>query len=102
MSNFSFPQGFLWGVAGSALQMEGAMREGGKCLNASEAAFYNPACNDMFADRRPPDVNCDFYHKYPQDLALFHELGVKVFRFSISWSRIIPAMDAQPNQAGID
>lgn len=102
MSNFSFPKGFLWGVAGSAFQMEGAMHEGGKCLNASEAAFYNPACADMFADRRAPDVNCDFYHKYPEDLALFKELGVNTFRFSISWSRIIPAIDAEPNQAGID
>ena len=102
MSNFTFPKDFLWGVAGSAFQMEGAMREGGKCLNASEAAFYDPAVNSRFQDKRPPDVNCDFYHKYPEDLKLFKELGVKTFRFSISWSRIIPDKDAEPCQAGID
>lgn len=102
MSNYTFPNGFLWGVAGSAFQMEGAMREGGKCLNANEAAFYDPATNGRFEDQRPPDVNCDFYHKYPEDLALFKELGVNTFRFSISWSRIIPAIDAEPCQAGID
>ena len=39
MSNYTFPKGFMWGVAGSAFQMEGAMREGGKCLTATEAAF---------------------------------------------------------------
>ena len=102
MSNYKFPDGFLWGVAGSAFQMEGAMREGGKCLNASEARFYDPANYDNLVDHRPPDVNCDFYHKYPEDIALFKELGVNTFRFSISWSRIIPAIDAQPNQNGID
>ena len=102
MSNFTFPEGFLWGVAGSAFQMEGGMREGGKCLNSPEATFYNPANAERFAGRRPPDMTCDFYHKYPEDLALFKELGVKVFRFSIAWSRIIPAIDAEPNQAGID
>lgn len=102
MSNYTFPEGFLWGVAGSAFQMEGAMREGGKCLTATEAAFYDPEQNARFADKRPPDVNCDFYHKYPEDLALFKELGVNTFRFSISWSRIIPAIDAEPCQAGID
>ena len=102
MSNYTFPSDFLWGVAGSAFQMEGAMREGGKCLNSSEAAFYNPETNGRFQDKRPPDVTCDFYHKYPEDLALFKELGVNTFRFSIAWSRIIPAKDAEPCQAGID
>ena len=102
MSNYTFPKDFLWGVAGSAFQMEGAMREGGKTLNASEAAFYNPETNGRFQDKRPPDVNCDFYHKYPEDLALFKELGVNTFRFSIAWARIIPEKDAAPYQAGID
>jgi len=102
MSNYTFPKDFLWGVAGSAFQMEGAMREGGKTLNASEAAFYNPETNGRFQDKRPPDVTCDFYHKYPEDLALFKELGVNTFRFSIAWARIIPEKDAAPCQAGID
>ena len=123
MAKFSFPQGFLWGAAGSAFQMEGAMYEGGKDLNIREAAWLdakkrgnfqqgempepdsnwlNPESPSKFQDDRSPEVTCDFYHKYPEDFALFRQLGVNTFRFSIAWARIIPAKDAQPNQMGID
>ena len=100
--NYQFPKDFLWGVAGSAFQMEGGMYEGGKGLNIREAAWLDPERRKNYQDDRSPEVSCDFYHKYPEDLALFRELGVKMFRFSIAWSRIFPDSGGKPCQAGID
>jgi len=126
MVNFRFPEGFRWGVASSAFQMEGGMYEGGKDLNIREVAWLdavqrgavqlpgekelplveaewvNPESPAKFRDSRSPEVGCDFYHKYPEDIKLFASLGIKMFRFSISWGRIISEYDGQPNQAGID
>jgi len=102
MANYRFPKDFIWGVAGSAFQMEGGMYEGGKCLNVKEAAFLDPVGRESFEDKRSPEVTCDFYHKYPEDLELFKTLGLRSFRFSIAWSRIFPDPEAPACQAGID
>lgn len=126
MSNFAFPENFLWGVAGSAFQMEGAMYEDGKDLNIREVSWLdavrrgavqqpgekelpivdvdwvNPESPAKFRDSRSPEVGCDFYHKYPEDIKLLASLGIKVFRFSIQWGRIISEYNGEPNQAGID
>ncbi len=126
MINFVFPKDFLWGVAGSAFQMEGGMYEGGKDLNIRETSWLdavrrglvqqpgekelpivdvdwiNPESPSKFRDNRSPEVTCDFYHKYPEDIELLASLGINTFRFSISWGRIISAYGAEPNQAGID
>ena len=123
---FTFPENFLWGVASSAFQMEGGMYEGGKDMNIREAAWLdsvkrggvqvqdekerpaldlnwvNPESPSKFRDNRSPEVGCDFYHKYPEDIKLFASLGIKMFRFSIQWGRIISEYDGEPNQAGID
>ena len=99
--NYKFPENFYWGVASSAFQAEGATFEGGKCLNVREHCFHSPEYNKKFQDQYGPE-RIDFYHRYPEDLALFQELGVNLFRFSIQWSRIIPAKGAEPNQEGID
>ena len=101
--NYKFPEDFMWGVGGSAFQMEGAMLEDGKTLNNREASFFSTeGPRENFRDPRSPAVGCDFYHKYPEDLKLMGELGPKVFRYSIAWSRIIPSKDAEPNQKAID
>lgn len=101
--NYPFPKDFIWGVGGSAFQMEGAMLEDGKTLNMREAAFYDKQQQyEIFMDPREPDVCCDFYHRYPEDLALMGQLPGVTFRYSISWARIIPSKDAEPNQKGID
>ena len=100
--NYTFPKDFIWGVGGSAFQTEGAMLEDGKTLNIREAAFFAKDERDPFNDDRAPDVCCDFYHRYPEDLKMMSQLGVKMFRFSIAWSRIIPSKDAEPNQKAID
>lgn len=101
--NYKFPKDFMWGVSGSAFQMEGAMLEDGKTMNIREASFYaTEGPREPFMDPHTPDVCADFYHKYPEDIKMMSTLGPKVFRFSIAWARIIPSMDAEPNQKAID
>jgi len=95
----SFPEKFLWGAATAAYQVEGAWNEGGK----GESIW------DRFAHRAHTisngdtgDVACDHYHRMPQDVALMKELGLKVYRFSISWPRVLPEGRGQVNSAGLD
>lgn len=102
MSVFIFPNNFVWGAACSAFQLEGAMLEDGRTMNVKEHAFYHPDTCDLFEDRRPPNVGADFFHKYREDLKLFKEMGLKSFRFSISWSRIFPDITCTANQKAID
>ena len=101
--NYRFPKDFLWGVGGSAFQMEGAMLEDGKTMNIREASFFSTeGPREKFLDPRSPEVGADFYHKYPEDIKLMGQLGPKVFRYSIAWARIIPSMNAEPNRKAID
>ena len=92
-----FPKEFLWGASTSAFQVEGAYNEDGKGLSAADVASF--AHSDKYADTK---VACDFYHHYREDIALMHELGLKSYRFSINWTRILPNGDDEtPNEAGI-
>lgn len=102
----TFPETFLWGGALAANQCEGAWYEGGKGLD------YTMCCTGGLRDTdpKPPvegvyhpgEVGIDFYHRYPEDIALFAEMGFKVLRTSIAWSRIFPLGDEQePNEAGL-
>ena len=100
--NYRFPDDFVWGVGGSAFQMEGAMLEDGKTMNIREAAFHAEVRQETFLDPRAPDEYLDFYHNYKEDLKLFGQLSPVTFRYSIAWARIIPEKDAAPNQKGID
>lgn len=93
----SFQKDFLWGASTSAFQVEGAYLEDGKGLSVADTASFVHA--DKYADTK---VACDFYHHYKEDIAAMAELGLKAYRFSINWTRILPnGDDAQPNQAGI-
>ena len=92
-----FPKDFLWGASTSAFQVEGAYNEDGKGLSAADVASFTHS--DQYADTK---VACDFYHRYREDIALMHELGLKSYRFSINWTRILPNGDDDvPNEAGI-
>lgn len=99
-----FPENFLWGGATAANQIEGAAFEGGKGLSIQDVSP-----NGIIAPRvaQPSDDNLkniaiDFYHRYKEDIALFAEMGFKVFRMSIAWSRIFPRGDeAEPNEEGL-
>ncbi|MFC4802835.1 glycoside hydrolase family 1 protein [Neobacillus sp. GCM10023253] len=110
----SFPEGFLWGGATAANQIEGGFREGNKGLNISDVLpggkerlkiLMSPGFNfeiDHEKYRYPNHEAIDFYHRYKEDIALFAEMGFKVFRMSIAWTRIFPNGDElEPNEAGL-
>lgn len=104
-----FPEHFLWGGAIAANQAEGAWREGGKgesiCDHITGGSlekkrfFHEEIREDAFY---PSHEAVDFYHHYKEDIALFAEMGFKVFRLSIAWSRIFPRGDEkEPNEEGL-
>lgn len=103
-THLPFPEGFLWGGAISANQAEGAYREDGKGLSIQDTlphGLASPPDDDLSADNLKR-VAIDFYHRYPEDIALFSELGFRVLRTSIAWSRIFPRGDeTEPNEAGL-
>lgn len=118
-----FPEGFLWGGATAANQIEGAFDKDGKGLSTSDLAAYKDPYAGGKVDnftfhvnsveleeylknpdkyRFPKRWGIDFYHHYKEDIALFAEMGFKVFRLSISWARIFPTgLDSEPNEAGL-
>lgn len=105
----SFPEDFLWGGATAANQLEGGFDAGGKGLSTADVI----TAGTHTVSRRitpvleagsnyPSHEAVDFYHRYKEDIALFAEMGFKVFRLSIAWSRIFPnGDDAQPNEEGL-
>ena len=97
---YRFPEGFWWGSASSAAQMEGASREDGKGLNIWDH-WYEKEPNRFF-DGVGPDTTTDFYHRYKEDIKMMKELGHNSFRFSISWSRLIPGGVGKVNEKAID
>ncbi|MGR7342117.1 glycoside hydrolase family 1 protein [Klebsiella aerogenes] len=101
----TFPQGFLWGGATAANQVEGAYLEDGKGLSTSDVqpqGVFGDVVERVAGDSGIKDVAIDFYHRYPQDIALFAEMGFNCLRVSIAWTRIFPnGDDAEPNEAGL-
>ena len=101
-----FPDGFLWGGAIAANQAEGAYLEDGKGLDISNG-FYQGIRSEFHTQIDPGRFYLqhdaiDFYHRYKEDIALFAEMGFKVFRLSINWARIFPnGDDTQPNEKGL-
>jgi len=94
----AFPKNFTWGVASAAYQIEGAPSEDGK----------GPSVWDMFC-RKPGaiwnsqtgDIACDHYHRWRDDIALMQQLGIKAYRFSISWPRVLPDGTGPVNEKGL-
>ncbi|KAI8545738.1 hypothetical protein RHMOL_Rhmol07G0061300 [Rhododendron molle] len=84
----SFPPGFVFGTASSAYQFEGAWKEGGK--GPSIYDVFTHKYPDKFANRSNGDVALDFYHRYKEDVQLMKFMGMDGFRFSISWTRLLP------------
>lgn len=95
----SFPKDFLWGAAISAFQAEGAYLTDGKSLSVSDVRLHKQAVEKHIADT---EVAVDFYHRYREDIQLMKECGLKSFRFSIAWTRILPEGEGEVNQAGLD
>ena len=103
-SNPNFPDGFLWGGATAANQIEGAYNEDGKGLSVQDVmprGILAPPTQAPTPDNLKLEA-IDFYHRYAEDIALLAEMGFKVFRFSIAWSRIFPLGDeTEPNEEGL-
>ncbi|MDN6166802.1 MAG: glycoside hydrolase family 1 protein [Tetragenococcus koreensis] len=118
---YKFPENFLWGSATAANQFEGATRQDGKGWTTADTAKYEEdpklrmqhmmqamttnSVKEALNDENgiyPKRYGIDFYHHYKEDIKLFAEMGFKVFRFSISWARILPnGDDEMPNEAGL-
>ena len=104
-----FKAGFLWGGAVAAHQLEGGWQEGGKGISVADVmtagahGVPREITDGVVAGKNYPNHEAiDFYHRYPQDLALFAEMGFKCFRTSIAWTRIFPQGDElEPNEAGL-
>jgi len=99
MPQITFPQGFLWGAATAAYQIEGAVAEDGRGPSIWDTFSHQPGavlCGDT------GDIACDHYHRWESDLDLLVDLGVGSYRFSISWSRIFPTGSGAINEAGLD
>ncbi|WP_309398520.1 GH1 family beta-glucosidase [Cerasicoccus maritimus] len=93
-----FPDGFIWGASTAAYQIEGAWNEDGK----------GPSVWDMFTQQKDRTwknsdgkIACDHYHRYKEDIALMRQIGIKAYRFSISWPRIMPNGTGKVNEKGI-
>ncbi|AGF57566.1 6-phospho-beta-glucosidase [Clostridium saccharoperbutylacetonicum] len=102
--NINFPEGFLWGGAVAANQCEGAYLEDGKGLSVQDVlpkGIHGVRTEEPTEDNMKL-VGIDFYHRYKEDIKLFAEMGFKVFRTSIAWSRIFPNGDEnEPNEKGL-
>ena len=93
-----FQKDFVWGVADSAFQVEGK-----NVADGSGMTVWDTYCEAGYVfDEQDAKVACDRLHKYSEDFALMKELGVKNYRFSISWARIMPEGTGRVNQQGID
>ncbi|MFF0745475.1 glycoside hydrolase family 1 protein [Streptomyces sp. NPDC004111] len=118
----ALPDGFRWGGALAANQVEGAWKEGGRGPAVSDVATYKPhtdpteyaahhvvtkagvekAAADQDDTYYPKRRGIDFYHRYPEDLALFAEMGFTTLRVSISWTRLFPTgEETEPNEEGV-
>jgi beta-glucosidase len=95
----SFPKDFVWGVATSAYQIEGAHDADGRGPSIWDGFCRLPGA---IASGDTGATACDHYHRWPEDLRLLRDLGVKAYRFSIAWPRVLPQGRGQVNTAGLD
>jgi beta-glucosidase len=93
-----FPPGFLWGAATSAYQIEGAPLADGAGPSIWHRFAHTPG---LTASGDTGDVACDHYHRYREDVSLMREIGLNAYRFSMSWSRILPAGTGAVNPRGL-
>jgi beta-glucosidase len=99
MTKVDFPEGFVWGCATASYQIEGAWNEDGKGESIWDRFCHEPG---HIKNGDTGDVACDHYHRYREDIALMKEMGLKGYRFSISWPRIFPQGKGSINQKGLD
>ena len=95
----AFPAEFTWGAATAAYQIEGAVDEDGRGESIWDRFSATPG---KVRNGESGAVACDFYHRFPDDIRLMHELGLDAFRLSIAWPRIFPEGRGRVNPAGLD
>jgi len=95
----TFPAGFIWGAATSAYQIEGAWNVDGRTPSIWDTFSHTPG---KTKNGETGDVACDHYHRWPEDVALMQQIGLKAYRFSVSWPRILPDGRGRINQKGLD
>jgi beta-glucosidase len=95
----SFPDDFVWGVATASYQIEGAVAEDGRLPSIWDTFVRTPGA---VAGGDTGDVACDHYHRYPEDVALVADLGVRSYRFSVAWPRLQPTGRGPLCDAGVD
>ena len=99
MSKITFQKNFLWGCAASAYQIEGAWNEDGRGPSIWDTFCHTPG---KIANGETGDISIDHYHRCKEDVALMAELGLKAYRFSVSWSRVLPEGTGAVNKKGLD
>lgn len=93
-----FPKDFLWGTATSSYQIEGAANEDGKGKSIWDVFTHVPG---TVKDRSNGDVAIDHYHRFREDIRLMAKMGIRNYRFSISWGRILPDGTGAVNEKGL-
>jgi beta-glucosidase len=99
MKRIEFPNGFIWGCATSSYQIEGAWQEDGKGESIWDDVCHN---TKLIKNQDTGNIACDHYHRYKEDVQLMKRLGLKAYRFSVSWPRIFPSGKAKVNQKGVE
>lgn len=97
----AFKENFIWGVSSAAYQIEGAYQEDGKGLNIWDVYTNTVNEPEYVKHNETGNVACDHYHRYKEDIQYIKALGVKAYRFSINWTRILPDGTGKVNQKGI-
>lgn len=95
----AFPPGFLWGAATAAYQIEGSPQTDGRGPSIWDDFVRQPG---RIWSGHTGDIACDHYRRWPDDLALVSALGLRAYRFSLSWTRLLPEGRGAPNPAGLD
>jgi beta-glucosidase len=98
-ARLAFPEGFVWGVATAAYQVEGAVDEDGRGPSMWDTFSHTP---DKIVNGDTGDVAADHYHRTAGDVAIMADLGLSAYRFSIAWPRVVPTGSGGVNQKGID
>jgi beta-glucosidase len=93
----AWPPGFVWGVSTASYQIEGAANEDGR----GASIWDTHSRLGRVANGDTGDVACDHYHRYGEDVALMRELGVRAYRFSVAWPRVLPLGRGSPNEPGL-
>lgn len=93
-----FPEKFLWGAATAAYQIEGGWNENGKGPSIWDEFSHTPG---RVMNNDTGDVACDHIHRYKEDIQLMKQIGLKAYRFSISWPRVLPEGTGKVNEAGL-